>query len=87
LAIHFPAQDSHANQPKQIVLECITVVIPTPLALIRAGIIQELARIEALFLKASINSFRKRQAAHRPTGPVAAALVKQVGGVGDGIEA
>jgi hypothetical protein len=55
--------------------------------LIRAGIIQELARIEALFLKASINSFRKRQAAHRPTGPVAAALVKQVGGVGDGIEA
>tara|TARA_Y100000746_G_scaffold112539_1_gene96172 strand:- start:835 stop:975 length:141 start_codon:yes stop_codon:yes gene_type:complete len=43
-----------------------------------------LARIQSLLLEVSINSFRKWQAAHRSAGPVAAALVEQVGGVSDG---
>ena len=86
LAIHLPPQNSHANQPKQIVFERFAVAIPVtlPAALIGAGVVEELDRIQSLMLQVSVESFRKRQAAHGSTGPVAAALVEQFGGVSDG---
>ena len=84
MSIHFPTQNPNANQPEQIVLERVAVAIPAFFALIQARVVKQLARIQPLFLQVSINSFGKRQAAHRSASPIAAALVEQVDGVSDG---
>jgi hypothetical protein len=84
LSIHFPTQDPHANQPQQIVLERIAVAIPALFAFVQAGVVEQLARIQPMLLQVSINSFGKRQTAHRSASPIAAALVEQVDGVSDG---